>query len=222
MFTTFKRVLAAIRRQLKAAVLDAIPSSRLIQRGPGSARRVALTFDDGPDHMTRAYLDLLEKLRAPSTFFLVGKQCEKEPALTREYVERGHQIASHGYDHTPFPNLGVGALGEQLRRTEASLEAQRTERNWVRPPYGKMDSRVLAQLLLQRKMVALWSLDPRDYETKDSDELVARCAPSHVSPGEVLLFHEGQQWTLDALPRIVGALRDEGYEMVTMADMFAA
>ena len=71
-------------------------------------------------------------------------------------------------------------------------------------------------------MVALWSLDPRDYETKDSDELGARCAPSHVSPGEVLLFHEGQQWTLDALPRIVGALRDEGYEMVTMADMFAA
>ena len=42
-----------------------------------------------------------------------------------------------------------------------------------------------------------------------------------MAPGEVLLFHEGQRWTLEALPRIVGNLRAAGYECVTMADLFA-
>jgi peptidoglycan/xylan/chitin deacetylase (PgdA/CDA1 family) len=67
----------------------------------------------------------------------------------------------------------------------------------------------------------MWSFDSLDYQIKDADELVARCDPAALAPGEVLLFHEGQRWTLDALPRIVGNLRDAGYECVTMADLFA-
>ena len=51
------------------------------------------------------------------------------------------------------------------------------------------------------------------------DELVAHCAPANISPGEVILFHEGQQWTLEALPRIVRALREANYELVTMAEL---
>ncbi|MGO8995105.1 MAG: polysaccharide deacetylase family protein [Polyangiaceae bacterium] len=213
---------AALRRKFKSVVFDAIPRSRLVQRGPASRRRVALTFDDGPDAMTGAYLDLLDKLEAPATFFVVGASCERQSELAREYAKRGHQVAGHGYDHTRFPALSFSALRDQLRRTDVALGPQPTMRRWVRPPYGDLNARVLAQLLAHGRMIALWSLDPRDYETKDPDLLVARCSPSVVRPGEVILLHEGQQWTLDALPRIVGALRGAGYEMVTMAKMFAA
>ncbi len=215
-------MLGGLRHRIKSAIFDAIPGSRVIQRGPPSHRRVALTFDDGPDHMTQAYLDLLDRLRVPATFFLVGRQCEKEPELTREYLKRGHQIASHGYDHTNFPALRLNALRDQLRRTDEALGLRTEPNRWVRPPYGKMDARVLAQLIGHGRTIALWSLDPRDYATQDSAEVVARCAPSVVKPGDVILLHEGQQWTLDALPGIVGPLRDDGYELVTMAEMFAA
>jgi peptidoglycan-N-acetylglucosamine deacetylase len=214
-------VVTAARRYVKEAVYGALPKSRLIRRGPTELRRVALTFDDGPDPMTSRYLDLLDQLGVPATFFVLGQHCERYPDLAREYVRRGHQIASHGYDHQRFPSLSWSALRDQLERTDAVLGPQPVARPWVRPPYGKVDARVLGQLLAHGATIALWSLDSHDYEIRDPDELVARCAPSEVASGEVILLHEGQQWTLDALPRIVDSLRGAGYEMVTMADLLA-
>jgi peptidoglycan/xylan/chitin deacetylase (PgdA/CDA1 family) len=219
-------VIGVLRRQLRSVVKDTvfrvIPRSRLVQRGSAQERRVALTFDDGPDHLTKAYLDLLDELDVRATFFLVGKGCEREPELMREYVRRGHQIASHGYDHTHFTRLSWARLRDQLRRTDDVLGPSSTARSWVRPPYGRVDGRVLAQLLASGKMIAMWSLDSRDYETRDATEVAERCSPRHVAPGEVILHHEGQTWTLDALPRIVAGLRDAGYELVTMAELFTA
>ena len=214
-------VVTSARRVVKEAVFGALPKSRLIRRGPQEQRRVALTFDDGPDPMTPRYLDLLDALRVPATFFVLGQHCERYPDLARDYVRRGHQIASHGYDHQRFPALSWSALRDQLERTDAVLGPQPVARPWVRPPYGKIDARVLGQLLAHGATIALWSLDSHDYEIRDPEELVARCAPSQVEPGEVILLHEGQQWTLDALPRIVEGLRGAGYEMVTMADLLA-
>lgn len=215
-------MLAQLRRQVKDAVYRALPRSRLIHRGPADRRQVALTFDDGPDPMTLRYLDLLDELGVAATFFVVGLSCQRHPELVREYVRRGHQVAGHGFDHRRFPDLGWNHLKDQLERTDAVLGAQPTPRPWVRPPFGAMDARVLGQLLGHGATVAMWSLDSHDYEIKDPDELAARCAPDRVGPGEVVLMHEGQDWTLAALPRIVGGLRDAGYELVTMADMMAA
>ncbi len=213
------RVIRALRRQLKSAVFGAVPQSRLIGRGPPTRRRLALTFDDGPDVMTTTYLRALDDLGVPGTFFLVGQACEREPALVREYVGRGHQIAGHGYDHTSFVDLRWRGLREQLARTAAAIGPQPTERPWVRPPYGALNARVLGQLLATGITVALWSLDSLDFKLRDAREVALQCSPDRVGPGEIILLHEGQQWTLDALPRIVGGLREAGYEMVTMADL---
>lgn len=188
-------------------------------RGPATARRVALTFDDGPDDRTLAYLDRLDDLGVRATFFLMGDRSSTAPELVTEYVRRGHQIAGHGYDHEAFTRLRPSALVDQIERTNAVLGPQPTARPWVRPPYGRVDAFVLARLLLHGDTIALWSFDSHDYEIQDPDALVARCAPENITPGDVLLFHEGQQWTLDALPRIVEALRGAGYELVTMAEM---
>jgi len=202
-------------------VYRALPRTRLVTRGPSKRRQVALTFDDGPDELTPRYLDVLDELHARATFFLVGTACEKHPDLVAEYVKRGHQIASHGYDHTRFSKLSWRALAAQLERSNRILGPRATKRPWVRPPYGDVDARVLGQLLVSGTFVAMWSLDSHDYEVHDPDALVRRCSPSHVSPGEVILLHEGQTWTIDALPKMVSALRGAGYELVTMAEMFS-
>lgn len=196
-----------------------MPRSRLVTRGPSARRQVALTFDDGPDGLTTAYLRVLEELDVRATFFLVGRACENEPELVREYVRHGHQIAGHGYDHTPFVDLRWAALREQLTRTAAAIGSRSTVREWVRPPYGALNPRVLGQLLASGTTIALWSLDSLDFKHHDSSAVALQCSPERVSPGEVILLHEGQQWTLDALPRIVGGLRDAAYELVTMAEM---
>jgi peptidoglycan/xylan/chitin deacetylase (PgdA/CDA1 family) len=209
-----------VLNRLRDATQELIGGDRLIRRGPASARRVALTFDDGPGPLTGAYLDRLDQLGVPATFFLVGKLVAEQPEVVRDYLRRGHQVAGHGWDHTAFTALKPGALRDQVRRTDAVLGPQPTGRPWVRPPYGAINTRVLTQLVIGGHVVAMWSFDSFDHMMHDVDALVTRCDPRGVAPGEVLLFHEGHEWTLAALPDIVGRLREDGYELVTMFDMF--
>jgi peptidoglycan/xylan/chitin deacetylase (PgdA/CDA1 family) len=68
----------------------------------------------------------------------------------------------------------------------------------------------------------MWSFDSEDYSRREPADLIARCTPAAIKPGEVVLFHEEQAWTYAALPAIVKQLRDDGYEFATMADLFGA
>ncbi len=213
-------VFASLRQRARDALFDALPS-RLVRRGPATARRVALTFDDGPQDTTPALLDTLDRLGVAATFFLMGDLSAEKPQRIREYVRRGHQVAGHGWDHRAFPTLSRAELRDQLHRTEAVLGPQPTGRPWVRPPYGKVSPRVLAQLLGEGFVTALWSFDSHDHEIEDPAALAARCAAGPIEPGEVMLFHEGQAWTIEALPAIVAGLHGAGFECVTMADLFA-
>jgi peptidoglycan-N-acetylglucosamine deacetylase len=209
----------SVRSFVKNAVLDRVPG--VLRRGPATQKRIALTFDDGPDDLTPQYLELLDDLGVPATFFLCGERAEPRPDLVREYLRRGHQVANHGFDHTSFPSLSRRALLEQCKQTELAIGGQVTGRPWVRPPHGALDGTSLLTLRAAGYVVALWSVDSRDYGEKDPVKLAETCSPAHVTAGDVLLFHEGQQWTLDALPRIIAALHASGLECVTMHDLFA-
>lgn len=210
----------SLRARIKQVMFDRVPG--LLRRGPAASKRVALTFDDGPDDMTSQYLDVLDDLGVPATFFLLGEAAKNRPDDVRDYLRRGHQIASHGYDHTRFTELTRKQLLQQCAQTEEALGGQISGRPWVRPPHGSLDTASIVSLLAARYTVALWSIDSEDYGERDPAVLAERCSPGKVSGGDVLLFHEGQQWTLNALPRIVSALHGAGYELVTMHDLFAS
>ena len=212
--------MASVRALVKNAIFDRIPGC--LRKGPTTTRRVALTFDDGPDDFTERYLDALDDLGVSATFFLCGANAVARPELVREYMRRGHQLANHGYDHARFTKLSRRELADQLVRTDRSLGGQITGRPWVRPPHGDLDATSFVRILGAGYTIALWSVDSQDYDDHDAASIAARCSPKHVGPGDVLLLHEGQQWTLDALPRIVTALHASGYECVTMHDLFAA
>jgi peptidoglycan/xylan/chitin deacetylase (PgdA/CDA1 family) len=209
----------SLRTLVKNTVLDRFPG--VLRRGPTSSKRVALTFDDGPDLVTPRYLGLLDELGVPATFFVLGDAAERDPGRIREYLRRGHQVASHGYDHARFTTLSRRELLDQCQRTDHAIGGQASGRSWVRPPHGSLDASSLIGLRAAGYVVALWSIDPCDYEVHDPDELAARCRPGIVGPGDVLLFHEGQDWTLAALPTIVAGLQAAGLECVTMYDLFA-
>lgn len=205
---------------MRDRVLGMLPGQRVLVRGPRSRRRVALTFDDGPQPSTLELLDVLDRLGVPATFFIMGDLTESRPEVVREYVRRGHQVGSHGYNHHRFPRLLPDELAAQLAATDLAIGPQ-VQGKWVRPPYGAIDLRSLARLMSTGYTVALWSFDSQDYEERDPEAIVARCHPSAIAPGEVLLFHEGMPATVAALPRVVAALAENGYECVTMADLFA-
>jgi peptidoglycan-N-acetylglucosamine deacetylase len=212
-------VVTSVRAFVKNAVFDRVPG--LLRKGPVASKRVALTFDDGPDSLTHRYLEVLDDLGVPATFFVCGNRAEQHPELIREYIRRGHQIAGHGYDHTRFTKLRRRELLEQLHKTDAAIGGQSSGRPWVRPPHGSLDAASLIALRTAGYVVAMWSVDSCDYVDKEPNSLADRCGPKIVGAGDVILFHEGQEWTLDALPQIVAGLQASGLECVTMHDLFA-
>jgi len=216
------RMQPGLKSRLRTLASRALPRSVLTYRGVGDARRVALTFDDGPHEMTLAYLDLLERFGARATFFVVGNQCIGRSEILRRIVERRHEVAGHGFSHRAFPKMGIGPLHDELQRTTALLPPERaTPRRLVRPPYGATSVRSLAVCAAAGYTTVMWSRDSDDCRTQAPDEIVARVAPADLRPGEIVLLHEGQSWTLAALPRILEALANAGWKAVTVGEILA-
>jgi peptidoglycan/xylan/chitin deacetylase (PgdA/CDA1 family) len=221
--TAIARVMSVrvrVRRSIEQA-LQRLPGERAVWRGPSDVKRVALTFDDGPDERTPRYLEVLDRYDVRATFYVMGDLTEARPDAIAEYLRRGHQVGSHGYDHQKFTTLSTRALREQLRRTERAIGPVPQGRMWVRPPYGAMGPLDAAVMLALGHVIGMWSVDSRDYDPAPAEEIAARCAPDVVKPGDVLLFHEGHDWTLEALPMVIEGLLGAGYELVTMADLVA-
>jgi peptidoglycan-N-acetylglucosamine deacetylase len=209
----------SLRARVKRLAGNALPNSILVRRGPTTARRLALTFDDGPHELTDAYLDVLDRFGARATFFVVGQACVRRREALYRIVARGHEVAGHGFTHTAFPGLDAPALRDELRRTAALLPPARTARALVRPPTGATSLRSLALCARAGYTTVLWSRDSDDCRTSVPDEVAARLAPEVVQPGDIVLLHEAQAWTLAALPRILEGLSTAGWQLVTVSDL---
>ena len=208
--------LKTIARRLRNRGAALLPATVMVQHGSRRSKRLAMTFDDGPDEMTTEYLTLLGQLEVASTFFVTGQNCAKFPELVREIAEHGHQLAGHGYTHTRFPELGTRALLRELRETQRLLPTP-NGRPLVRPPHGALSTRSLAVVAGAGFVTAMWSHDSEDWRVHDAAGLQAQNRPEDLAGGDVVLLHEGQRWTLDALPGIVEQLRSSGFEFVTMS-----
>jgi peptidoglycan-N-acetylglucosamine deacetylase len=208
------------RRLAKALARATLPRSLVVWRGPARLRRVALTFDDGPTELTRAYLDVLDRVGARATFFVIGELCDRHPDVVAAVAERGHELCGHGYTHRTFPRLHkVGLLHDELRRTACLLPAGRHGRPMVRPPHGALSLMSLATCARAGFTTVFWSLDSGDSRTERSADVVSGVVGRPVEPGAIVLFHEGQRWTLDALPTVVERLKDAGHDLVTVGDL---
>jgi peptidoglycan-N-acetylglucosamine deacetylase len=205
--------------RLKALAARAVPAGLLVKRGAPGAPRVALTFDDGPHEMTDAYLDILDRFGARVTFFVVGREAEKDPEALLRIIARGHEVAGHGFTHTAFTSLGPGALRDELARTAALLPPAATPRPLVRPPFGATSLVSLAVSAQAGYTTVMWSRDSDDCRTSSSAEVAARLAPDTLVPGDIVLLHEAQEWTLAALPRVLGALTAAGWQAVTVGEI---
>jgi peptidoglycan/xylan/chitin deacetylase (PgdA/CDA1 family) len=203
---------------VRGAAEQLIPARVLVFRGARRGRRVALTFDDGPDPLTRAYLDVLDRHGARATFFVLGRTVEARRDDLREMVRRGHEIAGHGFTHKRFTRMSGPELRDELARTIALLPAG-PGRSLVRPPHGSATVRSLARCARAGYRTVLWSRDSGDDRVRTAAEVVDRLGPERVRPGDIVLLHEGQSWTLGALPTVLRRLRDAGYAFATVSEL---
>src|SRR5207302_10177891 len=149
------------------------------------------TFDDGPDPVsTPRVLDVLEELNVRVTFFLVGEQVRRSPALARDVLARGHEVACHGYHHRNHLARTPADTHADLTRARALIEdVCGVGIGWFRPPYGVFNMtswRTAADLGWDR---VLWSRWARDWEPKATPESVVARSTDGLEDGEILLLH---------------------------------
>ena len=133
---------------------------------------VALTFDDGPHEIySNQILDVLEANHAVATFFEVGVNVAKYPAVVAREAELGCEIGSHSYVHKNLSKMKAGPLLEDLAAADAAFIAAGVPApTLVRPPYGAVNKTV--RTATGRSLIT-WNIDTEDWRTKDPQKVVS-------------------------------------------------
>ncbi len=185
---------------------------------------VALTFDDGPHpEGTPAVLAALQRASVTATFFLVGEQVERYPALAREIVAAGHEPAVHGYRHHNQMRLLPRAFARDLRQAiEAVGETCGRQPRLYRPPYGVFTPVGLAAVRRTSLEPLLWSKWGRDWRAKTTPEEIALLASRDLVAGDVVLLHDADWYsssgshrrTAAAIPELLARIEQQGLRVV--------
>lgn len=204
------------------AAWASLPSStRPVMRGPDSVQAVALTFDDGPHRWhTPELLEILREWNIKASFFVVGQCVAENPGLLQKIHEAGHCIANHSWSHPDLTRLTMNGIVDEVRFCNQVVEALTDERpRFFRPPGGRWDDKVLEVVSNQQLLPVLWTVNGYDVMPKPPEEL-AHLILRRISPGAIILLHDGGGATARALPTIIETLLSKGYRFVTLEQMF--
>ncbi|MGB4593928.1 MAG: polysaccharide deacetylase family protein [Coriobacteriia bacterium] len=202
------------------------PAEPMILRriGDGDGKVVALTFDDGPwPRQTDAVLEILDEYDVPATFFMVGDRVKRKPDIAKRVARAGHLIGNHTYHHADLTTLPPAKIKSEIAGTSRMISRATGKKvMWFRPPMGRVDARVYAELKRQKMRPVLWTVDPQDWRDGMKAADIERAVVSAVKPGSVILLHDGggdQSEMIKALPRIIRILRARGYDFVLLGDV---
>jgi len=227
------------------------PRSQLFGRTvsrTNSPRKLALTFDDGPNPaITPKLLDLLDRFKARATFFVIGKHARECPDLLKETAARGHVIGNHTDAHPNLFWLKPDQITVELRCCNYSIVAATgAPPRWFRPPFGVRNPWVVPTARELNQRVVMWTLIPGDWRATSSEWLVPRMAAiadrakrnlsvpgsanTAAATGDILCLHDGshRQLNADRLPTLAALeywlprWRDLGLEFVTIDEAVSA
>lgn len=216
------------RRTIGDAVYAAVPRSFFLERfGHDLGRRVALTFDDGPDPVwTPEILRVLRKERVPATFFIVGDQAEHFPRLLRRIYDEGHLIGNHTFTHPEFEAISPAGQLVELNLAQRVIQTTTGHSTALfRSPYNTDTTPDRAPVL--RGLGAVTGagyitvgadIDSGDYRKPGVEGIVTNVVTGLRQTGaNIVVFHDAggdRRQTVEALERLIPMLRGDGYEFV--------
>jgi cellulose synthase/poly-beta-1,6-N-acetylglucosamine synthase-like glycosyltransferase/peptidoglycan/xylan/chitin deacetylase (PgdA/CDA1 family) len=193
-------------------------------------RRIALTFDDGPDPTwTPRIAAALLRLRVPATFFVVGSKVVRHPGLVARLYREGFELGNHTFTHADLARVPSWERGLQITLTQSALAgAVGVGSRLVRPPYSSTPAAVtssqahaLADVASRGYVIVLSNFDGEDWRRPGVGAIVRAATPPGNSGGIVLLHDGGgnRSQTLAAVKRLVPLLRARGFRFVTVSQL---
>lgn len=194
----------------------ALPAATVNENGP----LLALTFDDGPyPKVTTHILDVLEKHGVCATFFVLGSRVEGREEVLLRMESLGCEIGNHTFTHADLTRLSAAQCAEEISKTNAEFERVLGHpAAIVRPPYGFYNASVRKNVPYP---LVLWTVDTNDWKPRNAAEL-AQAVVREAEDGCVILMHDQQSSTAEAMDAIIPALVAKGFRFVTVSELIAA
>ena len=199
-------------------------------RGSSGRKRIALTFDDGPDSRTTPLLlDLLKTYQAHATFFCVGQQAEAHPELIRRIVAECHTLGNHSYAHHWWTNfLTTKLLTREINRAQTVLQnLSGLSPKYYRSPMGLANPHLASALNETGLKLIAWDVRPFDRGTS-AEMIVKRVVGTDkgrgpARDGSIVLLHDGvtaPENLIAAVTLIVKHFQERGYSLVSLDELF--
>jgi peptidoglycan/xylan/chitin deacetylase (PgdA/CDA1 family) len=193
-----------------------------------SSRRLALTYDDGPnDPHTQHLLEVLARHGVHATFFLIGRYVRQRPDIVREIVEAGHVVGNHTFTHPLLTFKSTGQIRRELSDGRSALQdAVGEPSNFFRPPFGGRRPRVLRVARELRLEPVMWNITGYDWNAPPA-AVIERKVARGVRGGDVILLHDGghtlmganRAQTVIATDHLIGKYKAEGFIFATISEM---
>ncbi|MEC0229285.1 polysaccharide deacetylase family protein [Paenibacillus alba] len=195
-------------------------------RGSAQEKKIALTFDDGPDtRFTPKVLDVLKANQVKATFFVLGSKASSYPDVIRRIVNEGHVIGNHSYSHANLPKLTVDKFQSQIINTESVLQGLiGYAPKLIRPPYGAINEEQVRWVADHHYLIVNWNVDSLDWKSLSSDQVLNNIM-QQTKPGSIILQHSGGadsqdlSGTVQALGPLISKLKAAGYTFVTVPEL---
>ncbi|TDG37233.1 glycosyltransferase [Pedobacter changchengzhani] len=212
-------------------VYNKIPSPYVIKRFGEADKKIALTFDDGPDPVyTPQIIDILKKEKVPGCFFVVGIMAEKNMELLRQEYDDGYEIGNHTFFHPDMSAVGPNRVKFELNATRRLIECVtghstilfRAPFNADAEPQNESEILPVAQSRKENYINIGEFIDPEDWEPGKTADQIYNEVVKQQDNGNILLLHDAggnREATVAALPRIIKLFRDKGYTFTTVGDL---
>lgn len=199
-----------------------------LRRGSAARRRLALTFDDGPDPVwTPRVLEILARHSISASFFLVGERAARHPAVVRAIAGAGHEVGNHGWSHRSLWRCGPARTREEIERAHHALAGLTgAAPRYFRPPWGMMNAAMSGVLRDCGERAVFWSIQPEGLRPSPPARQVEHVL-RRAQPGAIVDLHDAEGTSAaparlcQALPSMIEGLRAAGFRMVTLSELLA-
>lgn len=196
----------------------------VVEAGDQTRKKIALTFDDwASDDTVDSILDTLDLFNVKATFFLIGKGVEANPSLAYTISERGHEVASHTYNHLDLDTLSEDEIKEELIKSHEVISSAigKEAKRYLRPPRGILNEEIANVVAnCNYSAVIMYGPSAMDWDVSKTAEEITDYMLTHIYNGAILLLHILDEIaTPEALPNILEGLLDQGYEFVTISEL---
>lgn len=188
-----------------------------------SGSYIAITFDDGPNgKLTPKLLDLLGEKKIKATFFVLGENAVRYPAILKRAFTEGHEIGNHSWSHTNFAKASEERVRTELQKTEDVIwQAIGVRPTIMRPPYGELTPSQRQWVYTEfGYSVVLWDVDPLDWK-EPGPAVIAERIVGKARAGSIVLSHDIHAQTIAAMPGALDGLIAKGFKFVTVSELLA-